>query len=614
MNFVPLIKGLLITLGIGVLGWSFWLSPSWLQLCAGLALFLFGMQCLEEGLHQLAGSRLEALLSKSTDTPFKSLVFGAVGTTLLQSSTLVSLLTIAFISTGLIQLAAGIAIIFGANLGATTGIWLLAAAGQNFSLSPLALPLLVTGVLSSFFSPQLKAAGRILLGIAFIFLGIDQIKTGFSSLDQGLSTPVGAFSGLLGQAVFVGIGTLATLILQSSHASLMLTLTALATGQIELWQGFAIAVGANIGSSLSTAIVGILNGNRSGQRLALAHAVFNLTTSCIVFFLLPFCGPWITGLAGLIGAQENRLIQLALFQTLFNLFGVLLFWPLQQQLARQLVRWLPDKQEPSVLIASLSADCSTDQPVRARYLNEAALASPETAACAVMQELRHLERLSLEVICHALYQPVSQLQASSLDEHLLQRRPDPRELDAEHLYRCYIKGVYADILDFMSHLDTPMNANQRQFWRDSQRVALQLVEAVKDAKHLQKNLGRFLRDEGSRTQVHYLALRRQLLQSLRYIREVSLLDTSDPHWNQQLQHLKEQAEQYDQQFRQHLFVEVRARQLDSLHASSLLNDLGYVSHITQGLYQVLLLSKQRPFDVDGDHSVLGRDDLPSKTS
>src|SRR5690554_2897734 len=127
--------------------WSFWRSASWLELCAGLAMFLFGMQMLEEGLRKLAGSKLEQWLARSTGTPVRGLLFGIGGTALLQSSTLVSLLTIAFVSTGLIQLAGGIAIIFGANLGATSGIWLLALAGQNFSLSPLALPLLVFGVL-----------------------------------------------------------------------------------------------------------------------------------------------------------------------------------------------------------------------------------------------------------------------------------------------------------------------------------------------------------------------------------------------------------------------------------------------------------------------------------
>ena len=283
MKYLRWVILLLVVMGLIA---SFWFSQGWLQLCAGLAIFLFGMQCLEEGLRQLAGSKLEQILGRSTSTSFKSLLFGVGGTLLLQSSTLVSLLTIAFISTGLIQLAGGIAILFGANLGATSGIWLLALAGQNLSLSPLALPLLVFGVLAGFFGPRSKAAGRIVLGIAFIFLGIDQIKDGFASFGDGLDMSAYQEGGLRGALLFTAIGMAITVVLQSSHATLMLTLAALAGGQLELSQSLAIAIGSNIGSSVTTGFVGSLGGNRSGQRLALAHVLFNVVTGVLAFILL----------------------------------------------------------------------------------------------------------------------------------------------------------------------------------------------------------------------------------------------------------------------------------------------------------------------------------------
>ena len=210
MKYLRWVILLLVVMGLIA---SFWFSQGWLQLCAGLAIFLFGMQCLEDGLRQLAGSKLEQILGRSTSTPFKSLLFGVGGTLLLQSSTLVSLLTIAFISTGLIQLAGGIAILFGANLGATSGIWLLALAGQNLSLSPLALPLLVFGVLAGFFGAKSKAAGRIVLGVAFIFLGIDQIKEGFASFGDGLDMSAYQEGGLRGALLFTAANILADIAL-----------------------------------------------------------------------------------------------------------------------------------------------------------------------------------------------------------------------------------------------------------------------------------------------------------------------------------------------------------------------------------------------------------------
>ena len=573
---------------------SFWFSQGWLQLCAGLAIFLFGMQCLEEGLRQLAGSKLEQILGRSTSTSFKSLLFGVGGTLLLQSSTLVSLLTIAFISTGLIQLAGGIAILFGANLGATSGIWLLALAGQNLSLSPLALPLLVFGVLAGFFGPKSKAAGRIVLGIAFIFLGIDQIKEGFASFGDGLDMTGLQQGGLRGALLFTAIGMAITVVLQSSHATLMLTLAALASGQLELGQSLAIAIGSNIGSSVTTAFVGSLGGNRNGQRLALAHVLFNITTGVIAFCLL---GPltWLVHvLAEPLGLGENSLIQLAMFHTLFNAMGVALFWPLQRRLAQYLIRWLPERVEPQVLITELASEqVAEPERTRARYLNERALDSVDAASGAVVQELGHLGRLSLEVICHALYLPVDQLAQAKGDERVLQAKPAPGGLDAEHLYQFHIKGVYGDLLSFMGRMDLPMDEAHQQFWVSCQLAALQLVDAVKDAKHLQKNLGHYLDAPPSAARDAYVELRRHLLTTLHEVRELARSDMPDEMWQSRLRWLDEQAASFDAQFRQRLFAEVRYGHLDGLQTSSLMNDLGYVSRIFQSLRNVLMLGSEQ---------------------
>src|SRR5690606_10783766 len=330
------------------LAWTFWRDAGWLQLCAGLAIFLFGMQCLEEGLRQLAGGRLEQLLARSTGTPVRGLLFGMGGTVMLQSSSLVSLLTIAFISSGLVGLAGGLAIIFGANLGATSGIWLLALAGQDFSLAPLALPLLVFGVLAGFTGARGKAAGRVVLGVAFIFLGIDQLKDGFAQLGGGLDLAWVQAGGAAGTSLFVVAGLVLTVVLQSSHATLMLTLAALAGGQLQLEQGLAIAVGANVGGSVSTGFVGMLGGNRSGQRLALAHALFNIVAAAATLVLLLPLTWLVKTTAGLAGFGGNDLLQLALFHTLFNAGGVALFWPWQRQLEAALRRWLPDRADPDL--------------------------------------------------------------------------------------------------------------------------------------------------------------------------------------------------------------------------------------------------------------------------
>jgi len=584
-------KILLPIVGVLMLSWSFWANDGWLELCAGLALFLFGMQCLEEGLRQLAGSKLEQLLARSTATPLKGLVFGISGTMLLQSSTLVSLLTIAFISTGLIKLAGGIAILFGANLGSTTGIWLLALAGQNVSLSPLALPLLVFGVLASFTGDKGKAAGRIVLGIAFIFLGIDQIKDGFSSFGSFDLSHYHA-GGLKGQLLFVAIGLLATVVLQSSHATLMLTLTALAAGQLDLGQALATAIGANVGTTVTAALVGSLGGNRSAQRLALAHVLFNVVTALLALALLQPLTDLVRWITEPLGLGGNTLIQLALFHSLFNAMGVALFWPFQRQLAALLQRVLPDRVEPTVLITELAQAVPAEPLTHARYLNDRALDSVDAAASAVAQELQHLARLSLEVICHATYLPVDQLrQQGKIDEALINAKPEAQALDAERLYQRHIKGVYSDLLAFMGRLELPLDESHQAFWLSCQVAALQLVDAVKDAKHLQKNLGHYLRTDESAARQAYVELRRHLLESLREIRALNHSELPDELWRERLNWLDERAAQFDTEFRRRLFESIRNHKLDGLQTSSLMNDLGYASRIIQSLRNALLLGE-----------------------
>ncbi|AKC86751.1 Na/Pi cotransporter family protein [Pseudoxanthomonas suwonensis] len=582
----------LFVLLAALLGWSFWRDAGWLQLCAGLAVFLFGMQCLEEGLRQLAGGKLEQWLARSTGTPAKGLLFGIGGTMMLQSSTLVSLLTIAFISSGLIQLAGALAIIFGANLGATSGIWLLALAGQNLSLSPLALPLLVFGVLAGFTGPRGKAAGRIVLGVAFIFLAIDQIKAGFEAFGGNVDLSGSSDGGLAATLLFVGIGLATTLVLQSSHATLMLTLAALAGGQLELEQGLAIAIGSNVGSSVTTALVGFLGGNRAGQRVALAHALFNTVTALLaLLLLLPLT--WLVGVvAGLAGFGGNAMLKLALFHTLFNGLGVAVFWPWQAQLARWLERWLPDRPEPAPASAAGAGLPAAHPPLRAVHLSGPALESADAAAAAVAQELQHLGRLSLEVICLTLYLPADAVERLQPDDPLLETRSDDAPVDADALYQQRVKGVYGDLLAFMGRLEVPLDQEHQRFWSGSQVAALQLVNAVKGAKHLQKNLGRRLREDDSPLRAAYVDLRRHLFAQILALRDTSRGPRETAEWQARLDTLDREAAEYEDRFRERLFAQVRQGAIDGLQAGSLLNDQAYASRIYLNLRQVLAHTRE----------------------
>lgn len=578
-------KYALLALLIIAFSYSFFYSTAWLQLCYGLGIFLFGMQCIEEGLQRAAGGYLERLLNKSTDTPIKGMFFGMGATFLLQSSTLVSLLTIAFLSAGLIGLTAAIAVLLGTNLGATSGIWLLALAGQNISLSVFALPLLFFGVLASFFGPQGKAFGRALMGIGFIFVGIDAIKEGFSAMGGSVDFTQLQVSGLAEVFIFAGIGLVLTVVLQSTHAALILTLAALAGGQIAVEQAFALAIGSNVGSSISTAFVGFLGSERNGQRLALAHVIFNVVTAILSLILFVPLSWLVLNSTIWIGLGENQLIQLALFHTLFNVLGVMVFWNFQQKLANQLQKWLPSKPETSA--ASMVANTESEpSKTSAKYLTKSNLLTADTAVFAVVNEVRHLGSLTLEVMGHAIYVPSALLNHPhpEQDDLRLDASQLPLKLDADVLYQRHIKGVYSELLGYVNRIEVPLRDEQESILQSCQAIALQMAEVVKDGKHLQKNLHQYLCSD-EEVQEYYARLREYLFQLMVQIRPlaqngaVSLLTSNEE--------LEAQMQTFEQAFSQDVLHALRSGQLSEWQTSSLMNDIAYARRIGRSLLDIL---------------------------
>lgn len=571
--------------------YSFYRSSAWLQLCYGLAIFLFGMQCIEEGLQRAAGGSIERLLNQSTDTPIKGLLFGMGATFLLQSSTLVSLLTIAFLSAGLIGLSASIAILLGTNLGATSGIWLLALAGQNISLSAFALPLLFFGVLASFFGDKGKAFGRVLMGIGFIFVGIDAIKQGFTDLGGAVDFSQWQVTGLAQILIFAGIGLLLTVVLQSTHAALILTLAAVAGGQITVEQAFALAIGSNVGSSITTAFVGFLSSDRSGQRLALAHVLFNVVTAVLSLLLFVPMSWLVLKSTALVGLGDNGLIQLALFHTLFNVVGVLVFWSWQTQLAQQLQRWLPERVDLSkqALIAEPHETKRIDAHAAqtpALYLSSNSLRASDTAVLAVVNEVRHLSRLTLEVMCHAVYVPAQQLFSPELEDDglRLQAQQLPLKLDAEQLYQRHIKGVYSELLGYINRINVPISNEQEHVLQVCQAIALQLAEAVKDSKHLQKNLQQYLTSEDE-VQHYYVRLREYVFGLL--LQVAPLTQDGAASLLTSTAQLQQGMQQFEQSFSQEVLQGLRAGKLSDWQTSSLMNDIAYARRIGNSLLEIL---------------------------
>ena len=239
-------KKLLIPTVLILLTYGFWVSPEFKEISAGVSIFLFGMLCLEEGFKAFSGGLLERILQRATNTLFKSISFGCIVTTIMQSSGLISVLAISFLGAGLINLFQGVGIILGANIGTTSGAWLMASLGLKVNISSYAMPMLVFGTLFIMQkkNKSLKGFGYVLMGIGFSFLGIHYMKQGFEAFQSSVDLTVYSATGIKGILLYLWIGIVATVAMQSSHATIFLVIAALSLGQISYENALMITIGA----------------------------------------------------------------------------------------------------------------------------------------------------------------------------------------------------------------------------------------------------------------------------------------------------------------------------------------------------------------------------------
>ena len=302
------------------------------QVFSGLGIFLFGMFYMELALKEAAGFRLKRWIKNSTSTVFKSLLTGAGATAALQSSSVVTLMTLSFVSAALISLPSGIAIIFGSNVGTTATAWIVATFGFKVNIEALAVPLIgIGGFFLILGSPQTKmaAAAKVLISSGLLFLGLYIMKTAIESVSSSIDLSLYVDFPLI---AFVGLGFLITALIQSSSAATAIVLSALYAQILSFEQSAAMVIGTNIGTTV-TVLLGCIGGIPDKKRAAVAHLLFNLITGLVAFLLLPILTLFLLETLSL---HEELTIALALFHSIFNLLGVLLLTPFIPFMARYL--------------------------------------------------------------------------------------------------------------------------------------------------------------------------------------------------------------------------------------------------------------------------------------
>ncbi|GHV58503.1 hypothetical protein FACS1894103_0010 [Campylobacterota bacterium] len=303
-------------------------TVDWASVLAGLGMFLFGMSLIESAIKAAAGVHFKTLLKKMTGTVPKSLITGVTSAAVLQSSTLVSLMIIAFVGAGMMPLLSGMGVLMGANLGSIGTSWIVTLLGFKFSVSAVAMPVIGIaglGLLLSGSSRKIQSLFTLAMGFGLLFYGLDLLKESMGNLAN--TVDITHYSGY-GVFAYVLIGFILTVILNSSAASMAIFLAAVGAGVVSFEIGAAMVIGANMGTTMTLVFLAFF-GSPDCKRIASAHVLFNVGTAVIVLLLLK---PIIYLVSDIFALADDPVLALTVFHTIFNVSGFVIFGSIVPQI------------------------------------------------------------------------------------------------------------------------------------------------------------------------------------------------------------------------------------------------------------------------------------------
>ena len=352
-----------------------------LRLLGSLALFLYGMKIMSEGLQKFAGDSLRKILTAMTTNRITGVLTGMLITALIQSSSATTVMVVSFVNAGLLTLTQSIGVIMGANIGTTVTAWIISALGFKVDISAFALPLLAFGLPLLFSGKSSrKSIGEFIFGFSFLFMGLEGLKGNAPDLSANPDmlafvqnyTDMGFFSILL----FLFIGTVLTMVVQASAATMAITLIMCANGWIDYHLGVALVLGENIGTTI-TANLAALTGNTQARRAALAHLMFNVFGVCWVLVLFyPFTAGVSWFVTDVMHVSEPAVavsFKLAAFHTAFNISNtciMICFVPFIEKTVCAMIR---TKQE--------------DEEYRLQYITSGMLSTAELSILQAQKEI-----------------------------------------------------------------------------------------------------------------------------------------------------------------------------------------------------------------------------------
>ncbi|MDR3276712.1 MAG: Na/Pi cotransporter family protein [Treponema sp.] len=355
------------------------------SLAGGLCLFLYGVKIMSDGVQQAAGDRLQKALNFMTGNRIMGVFTGAVVTTMVQSSSAVSVMLISFVNAGILSLTQAIGVIMGSNIGTTTTAWVVSLIGFKFDIAALALPALALGFIMGSIKWKHQDLGSVFMGFSFIFLGLEFLTQGLPEVDPASVEFIAGLSGrgILSLLIGVGTGTVVTLLLHSSAATITMIIT-LAFGKILAFDlAAAMILGANIGTTID-AILAAIGGKPAAKQTALVHVLFNLMGAVIVMILFR---PFVALVDFLVPGPrdgEGVATHLAMFHSVFNITCTLIFLPFVRQIAALVGLIIKDKS-----VTALQAGEEAPKAYRFEY-QSSIYKSPELAILRAEKEVQDL--------------------------------------------------------------------------------------------------------------------------------------------------------------------------------------------------------------------------------
>ena len=541
---------------------------------------------MSDALLKLAGNKMRSILASMTSNRFLGIFTGFFITSVIQSSSATTLMVVSFSNAGLITLTEAISVIMGANIGTTITAWLITILGFKVSMSAIALPLVGLGFSFTFTKEnKFKNWGNFIIGFAILFIGLQFLKESMPDIknNPGILEFLSRYTdlGYLSILLFLLIGTILTVVIQSSSATMALTLIMTAEGWIPFELAAAMVLGENIGTTITANIAAFVS-NYKAKQTARAHLFFNVigvVWMLILFYPFLRFMVWLTQQFGSNSPYLDAAaipVAISLFHTTFNILNTFLLVWFVKPIARLVEKMITEKPDTTKAI---------DEP---KFLTKSVLKYPETAMSSLIKESKYVFKNAVfEIVAHALNIHREDIKSDLKLKKVIKKSNVLFDKDIRALYTTKIKHIYGEIISYATKAQSSLALNESQNNEISEiKIAnRKMVEIIKSVNELSRNITLYLNSENKFIKTEYNKLRKRVAKVLRVIYFFRTEKENNKYYKTLIK-LKEEAK--ENKLNENLEINnlIRKDLITIDMASSLVNDNDNVNNVIEKLIEV----------------------------